>query len=408
MNKKIIVLVIAIVIAVLIIGIIISVSLLLKIEEDKKLEMQEDALAVNFKEDLTFEFASKVRLSECISYLSGEFIDDFYIDTTSLGNNKVEFQYKSQRGKIKSREFNINIVDTVAPSVYIQNTITVPIGYEKDIAYSVLSGDNADPKPTRQIIGEYDLNKEGRYELKYIITDSSGNKTEKDFILKVVPKDEYNTNTTRREKVLFSDCLNKYKNEKSSLGIDVSKWQGDIDWKAVKNAGAEFAFIRIAYQSDFGGEYKLDKYFEQNIKGATEAGIKVGVYFYSYAKTTEDAIAQADWIHSQIKDYNVEMPIVFDWESWSSFSKSEMSFYDINNIAMTFIKRCEENGHIGALYSSKNYLEKIWNVDEFENIWLAHYTNETNYEGHYNFWQMCDTGRIDGINGAVDIDIWYK
>ena len=82
--------------------------------------------------------------------------------------------------------------------------------------------------------------------------------------------------------------------------------------------------------------------------------------------------------------------------------------YDINNVAKTFIKRAEEYGYRGMLYSSKNFLEKIWYVDEFENIWLAHYTEKTNYDGKYQFWQMCDTGRIDGISGNVDIDIWYK
>ena len=132
------------------------------------------------------------------------------------------------------------------------------------------------------------------------------------------------------------------------------------------------------------------------------------MYFYSYAKTVGEATNQADWIYEQIKDYKVEMPVVFDWESWTSFASAEMSFYDINNVAKTFIKRIEEYGYKGALYSSKNYLERIWYADEFDNVWLAHYTDMTDYTGKFQYWQMCDTGRIDGINENVDIDVWYR
>ena len=405
MNKKVIFIIIMTIVAILT---LISLFVVFKIEEDRKLEMAEDEVAVTFRDNLTFEFASKVKLSDCIMNLNGELIDDFYINTTTIGENKINFQYKSQRNKLKTREFTINVVDTVAPEVFMSNTLTITVGDNKDLTHSVLSGDNADPKPIREIKGEYDINKEGSYKLKYVITDASGNKTEKDFTLKVVSKNKKEVTTTEREKVLFSDCISKFKNENTSIGIDVSKWQGDIDWNAVKNAGVEFAFVRIGYQGKFDGDYKIDKYFEENIKGATEAGIKAGVYFYSYARTTDDAIKQVDWIYEQTKKYNVTLPIVFDWENWNSFTKAEMSFYDINNVANTFIKRAEEYGYRGMLYSSKNFLEKIWYVDEFENIWLAHYTEKTNYDGKYQFWQMCDTGRVDGINGNVDIDIWYK
>ena len=406
MNKTFIFISIMITIAILT---LISLFIVFKIEEDRKTEMAEDAVAVEFKENLTFEFASRVKLSDCISNINGEIIDDFYIDTTTVGKNTIEFRYKSQRNKLKTKTFNINVIDTVAPEVYISNTMTITVGDNKDLTYSVLSGDNADPKPTRKIQGEYDINKEGNYNLKYVITDASGNTTEKDFTLKVAPKsNNKTTKTTERERVLFSDCISKFKNDNTSIGIDVSKWQGNIDWKKIKDAGVEFVFVRIGYQGKFDGEYIMDKYFEQNIKGATEVGIKVGVYFYSYARTTDDAVNQVDWIYDKIRHYNVSLPVVFDWESWTSFPKAEMSFYDINNVAKTFIKRAEEYGYKGMLYSSKNFLEKIWYVDEFENIWLAHYTDKTNYDGKYQFWQMCDTGRVDGINGAVDIDIWYR
>ena len=405
MSKKVIIISI---VSIIVLALGISAFIMYKIEEDKRLEMEEDAVAVTFKDNLTVDFASKVKLSEFITNLNGELVEDFYVDTGVVGENQIEFKYISQRNKPKTKTFSINVVDKIAPVVYMQGSMTVGIGYNKDLAYVFLSGDNADPKPKREIIGDYDTSKEGKYKLKFVITDASGNKTENDFVLNVVAKTNTTQTNTQREKILFSDCIERYKTSNSSIGIDVSKWQGDINWSKVKNAGVEFAFIRIGYQDGFGGECGTDKYFEKNIKEATEAGVKVGVYLYSYAKTVEEANSQVDWIYEQIKDYNVSLPIVFDWENWASFSKAEMSFYDINNVAKTFVKRAEEHGYKGMLYSSKNYLEKVWYVNEFENIWLAHYTSKTSYTGNYDFWQMCDTGRVDGISGAVDIDIWYK
>ena len=85
-----------------------------------------------------------------------------------------------------------------------------------------------------------------------------------------------------------------------------------------------------------------------------------------------------------------------------------MSFYNINKVASTFIKVLEDNGYKASLYSSKNYLQRVWLTDDFENVWLAHYTKNTDYDKDYYLWQMCNTGRIAGINGDVDIDILFN
>ena len=113
-------------------------------------------------------------------------------------------------------------------------------------------------------------------------------------------------------------------------------------------------------------------------------------------------------MNNQLSEYQIDLPIAFDWESWSSFNKAGMSFYTINKSANEFLNIvAPENGNRkGMLYGSKTYLEKIWYPTEYD-TWLAHYTNQTTYQGKYNIWQMCDTGRIDGINGNVDIDIMY-
>ena len=275
MNKKILIIISIVIIAILEVIVFITYE---RLEEEKRIEIEEDATALTLKENLNTEFLSKVKPSNFIFNLNGELLNDDEIETTSLGEKEVEIKYKNSRNKIKTKSFKINIVDTTRPRVYIQSIMTVPIGYSKDIAYTVLSGDECDSNPTREIVGEYNTNQVGSYNLQYVIKDASGNEERKNFVLKVVPKEEV-PKATSRERVFFSECIEKYKNGRNSFGIDVSKWQGDIDWNAVKDAGAEFVFIRLAHQDGFEGDYGLDKYFKQNIEGAINAGIKVRSVF---------------------------------------------------------------------------------------------------------------------------------
>lgn len=405
-KRKLILIITGIIVTLIIIGIAIYIIL------DKKKEREEDAVALTTKEDLTAEFLEKVKVSDFIENLQGELTSDFEINTTKLGKTTVTFSYKSIRNKDKIKSFDIEVVDTTKPVIYMNSTMTVTKGSNKKLTDTILAGDNCDSNPIRIIEGEYDLNKVGSYNLKYIIRDKSENEASQKFTLKVVEpaaKGGNNnvssgTNTGKQ----FSECIEKYKNNETEIGIDVSKWQGEIDWQAVKNAGAEFAIIRIGYQTDYDGENKEDEYFRKNIEGATKAGIKIGGYFYSYAKTAKEAEAQAEWVIDTLSGYKLDLPIAFDWESWTSFSKCSMSFYDLNNNAKTFIKKLNDNGYKGSIYGSKNYLQTMWYAEEFENVWLAHYTSKTDYKGNYQIWQMCDTGRIAGINGAVDIDIMKK
>lgn len=399
MKKKIIIIVsICILVIAIIVGILIFI--------DKENEKKEDAVALTLKDNLTVEFGSKVKVSDFIEELQGSLMEDNLVDTGKLGKVTVNFNYKSIRNKKKNKSFEINVIDTTKPMVYMGNSITVKIGYEKDILDLIFSGDNADSTPERKIIGEYDVNTLGKYNLTYSIKDNSGNEETQDFVLNVVENEAGgSSNITSNKKVLFEDAISKYKNQNTKLGIDVSQWQGEIDWEKVKNAGAEFAIIRLGYQKGYDKENALDPYFIKNIEGAKKNGLDVGIYFYSYAKTKKEAEEQANFIADNLKGYEIDLPIAFDWESWSSFVKCNMSFYDINQVAKTYEKILNDRGYKASLYGSKNYLQRVWNVDEFENVWLAHYTEETDYDKKYYLWQMCNTGRIDGIDGDVDIDI---
>ena len=150
----------------------------------------------------------------------------------------------------------------------------------------------------------------------------------------------------------------------------------------------------------------MDSQFERNISEANRVGIPVGIYFYSYASTPKESFNDALWVMTQLQGYDVELPIAYDWENWDDFNDYDVSFYDLTYTAQTFLDTVGLVGYDGLLYSSKIYLEKIWLDIDYE-IWLAHYTSETNYKGEYRFWQLCNNGRVDGINGDVDINIMY-
>ena len=408
-NRKLMIGIKAIICCTILFIIIISIKNIIR---DKK----EDKTALTLKDNLQTEFLSDVKVSTFIEHLNGTLISDDKIDTTSLGTKTVKVNYKNTRGKKKHKSYQITIVDTEKPKIFLSSsTVSVQKGYNKNIINLFLSGDNCDSNPERQIIGNCDLNTPGTYDLTFEIKDASGNKESKNFKLKVneISKNSSSTTTnnittTNKNNKQFSDIVEKYcqsDNKYTSAGIDVSSWQGDIDWKKVKEAGCDFAFIRVGYQNGRNGEISEDKYFKANIENAISNNIKVGIYFYSCAQTIEETQEQAKWTIEKIKSYNISLPVAFDWEEWNSFADYKLSFYGISKLADAFINVCKDNGYDGILYSSKNYLETIWHQELFPNIWLAQYANTATYNKSYNYWQMCNTGRIDGIKGDVDIDL---
>ena len=164
--------------------------------------------------------------------------------------------------------------------------------------------------------------------------------------------------------------------------------------------------IRLGTQIGAHEDSKLDDYFLENIKGAKEVGIKVGVYYYSYASSKKEARDQAKWVVKNLKGFDLDLPVVFDWECYSMFNSFSISFYDLNRIADSFLGEIRHYGYQPMLYASKNYLEKIWTSFDSK-VWLAHYTTYTNYQGDYLMWQLTNHGVVSGIQGEVDIDLGY-
>ncbi len=296
------------------------------------------------------------------------------------------------------------IKDTTAPTIVLGDTYTVKVGYDKNLLDVIISADDMDPNPKREIIGDYDFNTIGEYNLTYKAEDSSGNVATKDFVLKVKDKVSY----TESEST-FDNAISKYKNDNTMLGIDVSKWQGDIDWEKVANAGVEFAILRMGYQNGFDGEVLLDPYFEKNVEGCSKNNIPISVYFSSYSKTVDEAKSQADWICEKLKEYNyTNINIAFDWENWKNFNTLSICLNDLNNMADSFMDECVNLGYKTMLYGSKTYLEYFWKNNKNYPVWLANYVSETSYEGEYKIWQFTEKGSVNGIKGDVDINIMYK
>ena len=371
------------------------------------LRVKNATIKITLDDTLETEFLSDVKVSDFISDINGTIVDDYVIDTTDVGKKKVEFEYINDDNIKVKYQYEINIVDNVPPLIWLNSSYTVNVGSNISLTDKILCGDDTDPDPTCEVIGKYDMNEAGTYPLVFKATDNSGNVTEKEFNLIVrEPKSSGTSSGSVSTKILFSEVVDTHKNENTQIGIDISKWQGDVDFNALKEAGVEFVIIRVGTSSGINGENLVDSKFEQNINGANKAGIPVGIYFYSYANSEDRAISDALWVVEQIKDYKVDLPIAFDWENWSFYNEFNLSFFGLSNMADSFVKTVRDAGYEGMLYSSKNYLEDIWFKGDYP-VWLAHYTTKTNYEGDYEFWQLCNNGRVAGINGDVDINIRY-
>ena len=372
----------------------------------KYIEIKNAVVKVVLKDNLEADFADTLRVSSFIESINGKIVDDYYLNTDSLGKKKIDFEYINDDGIKIKYNYEINVVDREAPLIWLGKSYNVTRGSEDNLIDKIMCGDNYDNNPECVIEGDYNLDNVGSYNLVFKATDSSGNVSKKKFILNVNEASSKKESNGVKSVTEFSDVIKDYKNDNTQIGIDVSKWQRDIDFSKLKSAGVEFVIIRIGSSTGINGENFIDSKFIQNIKNANSVGIPVGVYFYSYANSVDRAISDAKWIIENIKDYKVELPIAFDWENWGSFNTYELSFFGLTNMAKRFMDTVKASGYDAMLYSSKTYLENIWMSVDYP-VWLAHYTKNTNYAGDYSYWQICSNGMVDGINGDVDIDIRY-
>ena len=211
------------------------------------------------------------------------------------------------------------------------------------------------------------------------------------------------------------------------LGCDVSKWQGNIDWNKAKNAGINFAFIRVGYRGKENGQLYNDNYFVQNIQGALKAGIKVGVYLFSEAINTSEAIEEADFIVSKVAGYDVSLPLVIDYEGFDSTHRvynAHLNSSQMTAIVAAFGDRVSAYGYRSAIYGSASYFEPRNNGDVYYmdgpqlckkySIWTAAYSAAPslwNKKTVYDYWQF--TNKANGYNygmssESLDLDYAYN
>ena len=193
-------------------------------------------------------------------------------------------------------------------------------------------------------------------------------------------------------------------------GIDVSKWNGTIDWNAVANAGIDFAIIRVGYRGYSAGTLVEDPYFKQNIAGATKAGIKVGIYFFTQAITEAEAVEEASMAISLVSGYQLQLPIYFDTEDVDGNGRADkMSVAQRTAITKAFCETVKNAGYMPGVYASTSWYNNQLNVAELAgyDIWVAHYANVCGYKGKYHMWQYTSSGTVPGVNGRVDVNIRY-
>lgn len=197
----------------------------------------------------------------------------------------------------------------------------------------------------------------------------------------------------------------------SKQGIDVSSFQGEIDWQKVKEDGIEFAIIRLGYRGYGTGKMVLDDYFEQNIKGALEAGLEVGVYYFSQAISEEEAVEEAQVVLENIKNYNVTYPIIYDAEEIATdrARTDGLTVHQLTDNAIAFCEYIEAAGYQSMIYSNKRWLltkldlERLTDYD----IWFAGYVNIPEYPYDFKMWQYSESGSVNGIEGNVDLNISF-
>lgn len=367
---------------------------------------------ITLKEDMTVAANSEVHVSDFIESINGKIKKDKLIDTSKLGKVKVQFEYVNEEDRDVKYFYEIEVVDKTAPLVRLSDSYYVENGSDRNFYSKVLCGDDYDSKPTCEVVGDYDTNVDGSYPLTFKATDKNGNVTEKPFTLYVyTPNGEGgDSNYSEPTYTYFSDVINYKKTDGIEVGLDISEWQGTPDYDKLKAAGVDFVFIRVGRTDWKTREPVIDDSFKYNIENANRVGIKVGVYFFSYANNKEQAIRDAKWIYKQIKDYDVELGVAFDWEDWEDFNLYGVSFYELTEMATVYLDYFKDKGYETLLYSSMSYLEEIW-MKQNHPVWLAHYTydlKDSSYKGDYIYWQLCSDGVVDGINGRVDINLRYK
>lgn len=193
-----------------------------------------------------------------------------------------------------------------------------------------------------------------------------------------------------------------------TLGIDISKWNGTINWSKVKASGVSYVIIRVGYRGSTQGGLIDDSNFKTNIEGAIAAGLKVGVYFVTQAVNDSEAVYEASMVLDRISGYKISYPIFLDVEA-SGGRGDKIDAATRTSVCNTFCKTIQNAGYTAGIYANKTWLTSKINTSQLGSykIWVAQYNSSCTYSGSYAMWQYTDSGTIDGISGNVDLNQSY-
>ena len=198
-------------------------------------------------------------------------------------------------------------------------------------------------------------------------------------------------------------------NLKSSPGVDVSAYQGKIDWKKVKQSGIEFAIVRLGYRGYGSGKLVKDDYAVQNLNGARAAGLKVGAYFFSQALSIKEADQEIAFMMDVLDGFLPDMPLILDWEIPTADSRTVgMDARTLTDIQKHYCKEITDRGYTPMIYFNWHQSENLYYLSELEDypFWLALYQDRMTYPWKVEMWQYTDKGKVPGINGPVDLNVY--
>lgn len=193
-------------------------------------------------------------------------------------------------------------------------------------------------------------------------------------------------------------------------GIDVSEHQQQIDWEAVKDDGITFAIIRVGYRGSSVGGLFTDEYFLENLSGAHDAGLEVGVYFYSQANCEAEAVEEARYVLSLLGGAKLECPVFYDWEEGTPRSArlNGVTMSDVSTFASAFCKTIEAGGYEAGVYFNQKYGYgmKLYDLQDYD-FWLAEFDDTVSFRFAAQYWQYTYQGTVDGIETDVDFDLRF-
>lgn len=248
----------------------------------------------------------------------------------------------------------------------------------------------------------------------YIFQDADGNSYEAP-LLENVPRSSYNFSVLKTDE---TTGIRSYTDPATGLsarkGVDVSEFQGeDIDWAQVRDSGIDFAIIRLGYRA-YGesGALVLDAMFEKNIQGALDAGLDVGVYFFSQAISASEAVQEAEFVLQYLRPYNITGPVVYDTEDikWDEARTDINTEQDFTNYCKVFCDTIEQAGYDPMIYSNMKWMAFTLDMEELTDydFWYADYHDLPQCPYEYKIWQYTENGAVPGIHTNVDLNLWFQ